>query len=175
MSYQAAEPYQVRTHKQYTITTVQNSQYATNNAPASQAWPLANLALYVPIYINEFCTIYEVGTGTGATAGGNFDIGLYQMDGTKLQSTGSTARTASAWNTVNWTDLDVQPGWYYAAMSADGTNNYSGVVPAAGICEAMGIVEQGTAFALPSPATISTRTTRTLIPYIVYSVRSVSI
>lgn len=173
--YHPVVPQEVRPHRHYAINTYYHGRCYNGNTVASTAWPLANLALYVPLYINEPCTIYEVGIGTGATAGGNFDIGLYQMDGTKLQSTGTQARTASAWNAVNWTDLDVVAGWYYVAMSADGTNNYSGIAPAAGLCEALGIVEQTSAFTLPSPATISTRTTRAFIPAVVFSVRSVAL
>lgn len=176
MSFQEAIPYESHRQRHYAITTLSpEASHLSSGTPASVAWPLANLALYVPIYIEEPVTIYEVGVGAGATAGGNFDIGLYQMDGTKLQSTGTQARTLSVWNAVNWTDLDVMPGWYYAAMSADGTNNYSGLNPAAGLCEALGIVEQASAFVLPSPATLSTRTTRAIIPSINFAVRSVAL
>jgi hypothetical protein len=176
MSYQPAAPYESRTYRHYTISTMDYLNTVTvSTNPASTAWPLANLAIYVPIYINEPCTIYQVGTGAGLTAGGNFDIGLYQMDGTKVQSTGTQARTASAWNAVDWTDLDVSPGWYYAAMAANGVDNYCGVAPAAGLCEAFGIAEQTTAFVLPSPATITTRTTRAFVPNIVFVLRSVAI
>jgi hypothetical protein len=115
-----------------------------------------------------------VGTGTGATAGGNFDIGLYDMAGTRLQSTGSTARTASAWNAVNWADLTVGPGWYYAAMAANGVDLYSGVAPAAGLAQAVGVLEQATAFALPATATFAI-TTRAMIPTISFQLRSVAI
>ena len=176
MTYSPAVPYESLTYRHYSISMHdQLGSLYSNGAPSSQAWPLANLALYIPIYINEPCTIYEVGIGAGATAGGNFDIGLYQMDGTKLQSTGTQARTNSVWNAVNWTDLDVQPGWYYAAMSADGTNNYCANAPAAGIAESLGIVEQTSAFTLPSPATISTRTTRAFFPNITFALRSVAL
>lgn len=174
MSFHPAVPLESTTYRHYTISTVDPSRYVSISATVSAAWPLANLALYIPIFINEPCTIYEVGVGAGATAGGNFDLGLYQMDGTKLQSTGTQGRTASAWNRVNWTDLDVFPGWYYVAMSADGTNNYAGNIPVAGLCQAIGIVEQTSAFVLPSPATISTGTTRAFIPHIGLAVRSVA-
>src|SRR5262245_4998245 len=104
MSYIPAIPVETLTWRQYAVTTLSSTSAAyrlglqTGTTVASQAWPLANLAMFVPIYFNEFCTIYEVGVGTGATAGGNFDIGLYDMAGNKIQTTGTTARTASAWN-----------------------------------------------------------------------------
>lgn len=175
--YAPAIPFESISHAHYTVSTmsrVQPTRGVTTSTPTSNAWPLANLAIYVPIYFNEACTIYQVGTGAGATAGGNFDIGLYQMDGTKIQTTGTSARTASAWNPVDWTDLDVAPGWYYAAMSADGTNNYGATVPSAGLLEAVGVCEQTSAFVLPSPATL-TRTTRAYLPNITFTLRSVAI
>lgn len=176
MSYTPARPVEALTYRHYAISTMTEHQVRsmTVSAVASAAWPLANLAIYVPLYINETVTLYEVGFGTGATAGGNWDIGIYDSAGTRLQSTGTQARTASAWNVNNWTDLTLQPGWYYAAMAANGTNNYSGIVPAAGICESIGICEQQTAFVLPATATL-TRTTRAFIPSITFALRSVAL
>jgi hypothetical protein len=177
VSYQPAVPVESATYRHYAVSTMSRPQPPRGiltAAPTSQAWPLANLALYVPIYVNEACTIYEVGTGAGATVGGNFDIGLYDMAGAKIQTTGTTARTAAAWNAVNWTDLVIAPGWYYAAMSADGTNNYSGIAPAAGLAQAAGVCEQTTAFVLPATATL-TRTTRPMVPNIAFQMRSLAI
>lgn len=142
---------------------------------ASTAWPLANLAIYVPLFVNETCTVYEAGVGTGATAGGNYDIGLYDTAGNLLVSSGTQGRSASTWEVAPLTDTELQPGWYYAAMSADGTNNYSGTTTfTAGTCEALGICEQTSAFVLPSTATL-TRTTRAFVPSISFAVRSVAL
>jgi hypothetical protein len=177
VSFSPAIPLESLSYNHYCISTLSRPQPlrgVTSATPTSQAWPLANLALYVPTYFNETCTIYQVGVGAGATAGGNFDIGLYDMAGTLIQSTGSTVRTASAWNAVDWTDLEVQPGWYYAAMAADSTNTYGAVIPAAGLPEAVGVCEQTSAFALPATATM-TRTTRAYCPGIAFTLRSVAI
>ena len=111
----------------------------------------------------------------GATAGGNFDIGIYNSAGTRLVSSGSTARTLSVWNTAGLTDTELTPGLYYAAMSADGTNNYSGQAGfTAGTVAALGVCEQTTAFALPATSTMVV-TTRTLVPCINFAVRSVAL
>lgn len=177
MTYQPAVPVETLSYSHYAVATSSRPQPprgVSTSTPTSNAWPLANLALYVPIYFNEACTIYEVGCGAGATAGGNFDIGLYDMAGTLIQSTGTQGRTASAWNAVNWTDLVIAPGWYYAAMAANGTNNYAASVPTAGLLEAVGICEQQTAFVLPGTATL-TRTTRAYLPNISFTVRSVAV
>lgn len=180
MSYSPARPDEILQIRHYAISTF-GRESATwmavqlSGGPSSAAWPLANLALYVPFFVAETVIVYEAGTGMGATAGGNFDIGIYDMAGTKLVSSGTTARTVSVWNTAGLTDTTLTPGWYYAAMSTDGTNNYSGYTGlSAGIVEALGVCEQQTAFVLPSTATL-TRTTRTLIPGITFAVRSVAI
>lgn len=178
MTYTPARPVESRTYRHFSISTLGHEStslaFASATNVVSTAWPLANLAIYMPIYINETVILYEVGFGTGLTSGGNWDVGIYDTAGTRLQSTGTTVRTASAWNVSNWTDLTLQPGWYYAAMSADGTNNYSGVAPAAGLCEAMGICEQTTAFVLPATATLA-RTTRAFIPQVSFACRSVAL
>lgn len=134
--------------------------------PASAAYLLANLALYVPFSVSEPVTAYEGWVTAGATAGGNFDIGIYDAAGSRLTSSGSTARTASAVNnTTTMTNYDLKPGVrYYMAFAADATSNYFSVVPAAGLCESMGILESTTSFALPASPTLS-RTTRAYIPH----------
>lgn len=132
----------------------------------SVAYPLANLALHVPFTVSQPVTAYEGWVITGATAGGNFDIGIYSSSGSRLTSAGSTARTASAVNnTTTMTDQVLLPDVrYYMAFSADGANNYISAAPAAGLCEAMGILESTTSFVLPLNPTLS-RTTRAYIPF----------
>src|SRR5262245_63973904 len=129
--YTPASPVETRTYRQYTIGNFASSSAAywmliNNGSIASAAWPLANLAIYVPFYVRETLTVYEAGIGTGATAGGNYDIGIYDLAGTRLVSSGTQGRTASTWEVAPLTDTELTPGWYYAAMSADSTNNYSG-------------------------------------------------
>lgn len=178
MSYTPAIGREILAHRHYTLGPLDPISVSvgitTGQSYASAAWPNANTAIYIPIYIAEAVTVYEAGIGTGATAGGNFDIGIYQMDGTKVVSSGATARTASAWNVAGLADTELTPGWYYAAMSADSTANYSGIAPAAGLCEAMGVCSQDTAYVLPSPATPG-RTTRALIPGFCFAVRSLAL
>lgn len=134
--------------------------------PASTAYPLANLALYVPFSVSETVTAYEGWVITGTTAGGNFDIGIYSAAGSRLTSAGSTARTASAINnTTTMTDQVLSPGIrYYMAFSADATSNYFAAATAAGLNESMGMLESTTSFVLPSGPTLS-RTTRAYVPH----------
>lgn len=143
-------------------------------APASAAYPLANLAIYVPFSVSHAVTAVEGWVSTGATAGGNFDIGIYDAAGSRLTSAGSTARSVSTIvNTTTMTDQLLLPGRrYYMAFSADAASNYIAGTSAAGIYEAMGILESTTSFVLPSSPTLS-RTTRAYVPLFglrVYSV-----
>lgn len=135
------------------------------------AWPLANDAIYVPFRVPVTVTVYKMGMGAGGTAGGNFDLGIYRADGTKLVSSGSTARVANSEVIVDVTNTTLQPGLYYLAMSADGTNSYIGyscvhLVQAQG----MGIKRQGTAFTLPATATFAAATS-VVIPCLVAYLR----
>jgi len=176
MSFSPAAPTESKTFLHFTVSTMSRMQppRGVNTAtPTGAAWPLASLAFYVPIQFNETVVIYQVGCGAGATAGGNFDIGLYTMAGAKIQTTGTTARTNSSWNAVNWTDLTVGPGVYYAAMAADSTATYSSIPPVAGLAEAVGVCEEAV-YPLPATATL-TRTTRAYIPNIAFTLRSVAI
>lgn len=137
----------------------------STTSPASTAYPLANLAIYVPFTVSETVTAYEGFVTTGATAGGNFDIGIYSAAGSRLTSAGTTARIVSTINnTTTMTDQVLVPNTrYYMAFSADGTNNYFAVVLAAGIYESMGVLESTTSFVLPSSPSLS-RTTRAYVP-----------
>lgn len=132
---------------------------------AGVAWPLANLALFIPVEVTEAIVLTGIYWATGGTAGGNLDIGLYNEDGTKVVSHGTVARgTVNSLNSsFALTDTTVGPGRYFMAMSADSTNIYNAAVPAAGLLEALGVCEMQTAFVLPSPATL-VRTTRAYAP-----------
>lgn len=136
------------------------------SAPASTAYPLANLAIYIPIAVSEAVTAYEGWVVAGATAGGNFDIGIYSAAGSRLSSSGATARTVSTVNnTTTMTDYVLLPGVrYYMAFAADGTNNYAATSAAAGLNEAMGVLESTTSYVLPTSPTMS-RTTRAYVPW----------
>ena len=141
-------------------------------APSAAGWPLANLALFFPFEVLDTSIIYECFYATGTLTGGNLDIGLYDMTGARLTSTGTTARgTASSWITIGLTDYTISPGQYYAAMSADGTNNYVAWAPVAGACESMGMCEMTSAFVLPATATLA-RTTRAYVPIFGFNLRS---
>ena len=132
----------------------------------STAYPLANLAIYVPFSVSEPVTAYEGWVVTGTVAGGNFDIGIYSAAGVRLTSSGATARTASdVNNTTTMTNYDLKPGlYYYMAFAADATSNYFAAAQVAGLYEVHGVLESTSSYVLPSGPTLS-RTTRAYMPW----------
>lgn len=135
-------------------------------SPATAAYPAANLAIYVPFYVAAPMNVQSVVWTNGATAGGNIDVGIYNEDATKVVSLGSTSRgTAStSVTTTSLTDTVIGAGRYYMGFLLDATSNMIAWTPAAGIAEALGVLEQAVGSAtLPSPATFAV-TTRAYIP-----------
>lgn len=149
-----------------TISAISTAGAGWNSTgAASAAYPLANLALYVPFSVSQALTVYEGWVVAGTTSGGNYDIGVYSATGSRLTSAGATARTLSTVNnTTAMTNLVLVPRVrYYMAFSADGTANYLAGTMSAGIYESMGMLESTTSYVLPASPTLS-RTTRAYIP-----------
>lgn len=140
-----------------------NTQVNTNTG-----W-VAGLAVYVPFVIPVASTVYEwwVYTGTLTTAH-NLDYGIYNADFTKIQSLGSTAGGTVAStinNTATWTDLVLLPGVYYMAFCDDSTRNFLTSSDAAGVYQAVGIMEQtGLSSTLPDPM-VPVVYTRAFLPH----------
>ena len=146
------------------------------NSITTQAYPLANLALFVPFSVSHPCTAYEGWIETGGTATGNFDIGIYDAAGSRLTSSGSTASAASTVvNTTTMANQTLLPGKrYYMAFAEDtNTDTFFCTAMAAGIYEASVILEATTAFVLPASPTLS-RTTRAFVPHFGLNLYTVS-
>lgn len=141
------------------------------------AW-VANLAVYVPFTIDTAGIVYEWFHYNGTlTTAYNVDYGIYNLDFTKVQSLGSTAGTTTAStlvNTTTWTDLTLVPGTYYMAFASDSTRNFSTSTDALGLYQASGVVEQTTAFALPSPM-VPVVYARAFLPMFGMNMRSVAL
>lgn len=129
-------------------------------APAAAAWPNANDAFYVPFRVPVPVKAVSLITGSGTTGTGNLDGGIYDAAGNLLTSSGSTARTVSVENILNFTDVVLQPGLYYMALSHDSTQNIIRFPMGTNIqfVRAMGVMKQASAFPLPSTATFATAT-----------------
>jgi hypothetical protein len=134
----------------------------------STAWGTANLALYLPVILGTPATVYKMGVTNGTVINGNFDLGIYDERGVKLVSTGSTAQSgASALQTVDVTDTILLPGTYYLALASNSTTaTFTCATTVLLRQEATLVQEQLTAFALPSPATLGTKSTRLFAPIV---------
>lgn len=138
-----------------------------SSAATSTAWGTANRAIYVPIRVPHRITVKELGYVCNSTATGNIDIGLYDSAGTRLASTGSTAK-ANSTKTValDVTDTTIGPGLYYVALNNDTTTDtfycFSDTAPNPA---ARGILTQAVgAVTLPATATWALDQTLAFIP-----------
>jgi len=147
----------------------------SGGAASAIAWPTANLAIGYPFQVTEIVTVYGAWYAAGGTAGGNLDIGIYDLAGNRIVSTGTTARTISAHTEITaLTDTVLTPNHYYATMAADTTNLYTGWTwAAAGNAEAQGFVEAAASFVLPSTITFS-RSAQTFQPHFGFNFYSVA-
>lgn len=136
--------------------------YAVTLSVASGAYPAANLALYVPIYLAEPATIYETWVATGTLTTSNAtEIGVYTTGGTRLFTTATTVATASdVVNSSGMTDYVLDAGTYYLAFGCDGTRAFIASSAAAGLYQSFGCLEQTglTGANLPSTATFAAYT-----------------
>ncbi len=139
-----------------------------NTFNSTGAWPLANLALYMPFLVGAPITIVKLFWNNGATVGSNnVDVGVYDSQGNQLVHSGSTATSgANVLQIVDITDTTLLPGVYYVAMSCNGTTDTFGRTnPTAPLARICGQYEQTSAFALSSTATFAA-SSRSYIPYI---------
>lgn len=141
----------------------------TSSTPGAAAWPASGLVIYIPFWVPEPMLVTKMMWVNGANAG-NVDLGIYAEDGTLLVSSGSIAPAGGA--IVQVTDVAdtlLARGRYYMAMVADTvtTLTLGRYAPAAGLCQAMGLLEQASV-TLPlstgaSPATFA-KYTRAYVP-----------
>lgn len=133
-----------------------NSRSIGSAVPATQTWPSANRALFVPLAIAApyLCNTFWWTNGT--TAAGNVDCGIYSGDGTLLAHTGSTAQsgTSVVQSVALGTPLLLLPDSYYLGLAMSSTSStVFGNLPVAAAVQSWGMAQQ--ASALPLPATIT--------------------
>lgn len=134
-------------------------RYTGSVASTAVAWASANRAIYYPFVVTETVTALQIGVANGA-ASGNADVGIYDVYGNRLVSTGSTGLTGTVQG-FNIADTVLTPGDYYLALNVDNTTATI-IAPAALDAVAMrcsGIQEQAVgAVTLPNPATFANPT-----------------
>jgi hypothetical protein len=143
-----------------------------NPTPGAAAWPTANRASYVPLYLPCLATFPKVWVANGGTVSGNFDIGVYSMETLgKLFSIGSTAQAgASAVQavTAGWT---LPRGRYYLALVFNNnTATIQRVAPTLLFVKALGLAVEASAF--PLPGTAVPAVTGNFVPFFGLSRRS---
>src|SRR4029077_742570 len=147
----------------------------TRFSTLTSAWPVLDTAVYESFTLEMDVIFYQVLVGNGATLNDNFDIGIYDLSGKKVFSSGSTAQAgASGAQAVDITDVLVPAGQYDAAMSThSSTATYRCTAIATRLARVGGCRQQATAFALPATQTPVTFTLATFVPWIGFSIRPV--
>ena len=131
-------------------------------ARTTGAWPTANKAILIPFRLNTFERIVSLSILNGGTVSGNWDGGIYNSDGVRIVSSGSTAQSgANATQNFTLTSTLLAPGHYYAAFAANnttGTLGYYATGLGALVLRCLGLKEVTSSFPLPAtltPAAIS--------------------
>ncbi len=123
---------------------------------ASQTWPVANKALFVPVIVDEPCTAFKMAAWTVVNSSANIDIGIYTPTGVRLVSLGSTAATNGVIS-YDIADTYLTPAVYFLALAySNNTVNPNGYLPSGtGIMRIWGVQEMAAAFPLPAQATFA--------------------
>lgn len=138
----------------------------------SRPFPVANTAIFVPFTVDEPVTAYKMSMATGNTASGNLDLGIYDLYGTRLVSSGSFAQAGVSINLADITDTLLNPGYYFMAGVADNlTATYLASATPIVPLSALGVMEMASAFPLPGTATF-TRVTGAYLPLITVHLRT---
>jgi hypothetical protein len=135
---------------------------------------VSNLALYIPLRISEPISVVKAGWRNGATATGHIDVGVYDINGNRLVSSGSTLQSgANALQVVNLASTALGIGRYWLAMACDlnTATVFATTTFAAALLSGFGVKEQTTAFPLPATMT-DVSATGTRFPFVGLSVLS---
>jgi hypothetical protein len=142
--------------------------------PVSQTWGTANLACYIPFVLSAPFLAQLMLYYVGATNTGNIDAGIYDEEGNKVVTKGSTAvGTAGTLQSLDITDTLLNPGRYYMAANCDtATSTVFAYTCTAQQAQIMGMLNEAVgAVTLPSPATFAAATA-TRVPLIGVSGRA---
>lgn len=125
-----------------------------NFGATSTAWPAANRAIYCPIWLPWPYLVRRLWWVNGSAAGGNWDIGIFSVAGTRLLSSGSVAGSGnSAPQFDSGYDFLLPPGRYFLGLAHDSTTanrvtGHGSVGP--GGLRLGGLLQQDNAFPLPA-------------------------
>lgn len=136
--------------------------------PGSAVWPVANRAYFVPFRNHRPRLTSAIWWWNGSVLTNNGDAGFYDVDGNRLFSTGSTARSGASARQAVSASLTLGKGLFYLALACVGTTGsfqrYS--PPNIGVQRATGCLLADTAFVLPSSVTFAAMDASLYIPVI---------
>lgn len=128
------------------------------NAVSSTTWPSANKAFFYPFTLYDFVTVYQLLFWVGAASSGNIDVGIYDSQGNRIISSGSTAMSATVdtIQEINIADTELPPGNYFLAVAVDNATGrcYSSSIADELILSEVAVYEMAAAFPLPTSATM---------------------
>jgi len=122
---------------------------------ASAVYPAANLALFIPFSLTKSVTVTKLFCLNGAVVNGNIDLGIYDVYGVRLISSGSVAQAGvNVIQSFDIADTRMGSGNFYFAVAM---NNIVGTLFSAAMFAAIapaitGMAEMAAAFPLPAVA-----------------------
>jgi hypothetical protein len=121
----------------------------------SRSWGVANTAIFVPFSVEEYVTAYKISDVGGNTPAGNADGGIYNLDGTRIVSSGSTAQGSVGVLTIlDIADTLLKPGYYLFAVASSGGDHFASNGRGA-TYDQYGIRSMASAFPLPATVTLA--------------------
>src|SRR5262245_9106793 len=118
-------------------------------------WIAANEALYFPIEIAHPVTITKAWWVNPNALGSNADVGIYDQEGNRIASTGSTAQSGSGVAQSVTLSCHLGAGLYYLAMAANNTTGQFLTAATQFWGHSVGAYQQLSAFPLPATATFA--------------------
>jgi hypothetical protein len=146
----------------------------TPDAPGEAAWPVTNLALYIPFNLEGSATLTSIGLVIGGI-GNLFDLGIYNESGVALYRSGGVARSASGFRTST-TSLALGRAIYYVGVSSNDVSsiiaraNTTRLGSSAWCFDAIGIKQEASAYPLPATATFASPS-NSYIPFVVLTLQ----
>lgn len=143
----------------YASPLVMNAVFAGIDGETSSNWPTANLAILVPFSLPTAKTVTQVMWINGAAAAGNLDAGVYNEDGTRVVTCGTTAQGAI--NNPQVTNLSaptaLAAGSYYFALCQDVVTGgvFRNATLGAGFLQMLGVQQAATSLPLPASLTLA--------------------
>lgn len=133
-------------------------QYGTLGFPLNGVWPFSNRALFYPFRLMQPFLVNQFFVVLGTAATQTFDVGVYDVTGTRLVSTGQTTVTViNTVTSVKVTDTLLGPGMFFLALCC---NNVTiaflrSAGPSAALLRSMGCLQQDSIAILPANATFT--------------------